>query len=173
MHAYLTRYSGASHIIMIDNNKIRIEIVSALGIADTLVFSSAQDVHREILCVTNGEGVDSVIVAYSSTDAQRAVFTISGIRGKISLFVRVPPRDRMVKIDTNDIHYLEKSVFGAFASTHHQYRKALELIMSKKMSLKKPISKVLLLESFNEGIDLLTGGRALKVVIKPNVGDKE
>lgn len=173
MHAYLARYSGASQIIMIDNNKSRIDMVASLGIASTLVFSSAQDVQRDILSATEGNGVDNVIVACSSREAQQSALTVSGIRGKISLFAGVPSNGGMVQIDTNDIHYLEKSVFGAFASAHHQYCEALELITSKRISLKRLISKVLPLEGFNEGIDLLASGKVLKVVIKPNGGDKE
>jgi len=170
MHAYLARYYGASNIIMIDINKSRIEMVSKLGIADSLILSTEQDVKSEISRLIRGAGVDSAIVACSSAEAQRAAFEVSGIRSKISLFAGVPAQDRMVQIDTNDIHYLEKSVFGAFASAHHQYREALDLIVDKKISLKKLISRVMPLEKFNEAMELFQSGGALKVVIRPDGG---
>lgn len=167
LHAILARSAGASQIIMIDVNQNRIDVVADLGIADTLILSTEQDVEKEIAKVTDEEGVDNAICACSSAEAQKLAFQVTRIRGKISLFGGVPAKDRMVTLDTNDIHYQEKSVFGAFASCHSQYQEALDLILQKKISLKGIISKVIPIEEFDEGIQEIRKGTVLKVIVKP------
>lgn len=167
LHAYLARYQGATKIIMIDNNQARIDLVEKLGLADVLIDSSAVNPVNEVILLTKNEGADIAIVACSSAQAQKLAFEITGIRGKISLFGGVPADERLITVDSNDIHYLEKSVFGAFASAHKQYHEALSLILEKKISL-TPLIAVFSLEEFQKGLGLLNRGEVLKVVIKPN-----
>lgn len=167
MHAYMARHSEASNIIMIEKNKKRIDLVKKLGIADVIINSSTHNVADEIMSLTENKGVDVAIAACSCADGQKSSFDITGIRGRISLFGGVPANERLITIDSNNVHYLEKSVFGAFASSHHHYKEALSLIVSKKIPIKKLITHVYPLEEFKKAIEIISSGEALKVVIKP------
>lgn len=166
LHASMARYLGAK-IIMIDNNQKRLDLVERLKIADHLINSADTDLRDEIAFLTGGEGVDVAITACSSSEAQKSAFEITGIRGRISLFGGVPADERLIFVDSNDIHYLEKSVFGAFASCHDQYHEALKLILGKKVSLGNFIT-VFSLEDFHKGTELINQGAIIKAVIKPN-----
>lgn len=172
MHAIIAKAAGAAKIIMADTNMTRIDMVAGLRIADDLVCAKEPvEIENRILGILGETGADNVIVACSSSEAQKSAFKVSGIRGRISLFAGVPADMRMLNIDANDIHYLEKSVYGAFASPHHQYENALKMILDKKVSLKRLISQTLPLDRFNEGIEMLTSGEVFKVVIKPEEVD--
>lgn len=168
MHAYLARYWGAEFIIMVDINPSRIAMVKKLNIAEEiLLWESAKTLKERIFFLTENKGVDNAIVACSSKEAQKLAFEVTGVRGRISLFSGLPYQKRILSIDANDIHYLEKSVFGAFASAHHHYQKALELILKRKVSLENLISEVLPLEDFKRGIEILNKGEGFKVIMKP------
>lgn len=168
MHAVLARHAGASSILLLDVSQPRLDLVRPLGLADELIHGSGEAVVDRIMTLTGGKGVDHAICACSSAAVQQQAFQITGIRGRISLFAGVPPAQRQVLIDTNDIHYQEKSVFGAFASAHHQYREALELIVSGKVSMKKLVSLTVPLEGFHDGVAGVESGALIKVVVTPH-----
>lgn len=167
MHAYLARSSGAYKIVMIDENEKRVQAVSRLGIADTVVLSKRGRIEDDLLALTKGSGFDNVIVACSSPNAAAQAFKVSGTRAKISLFAGIPAEKCWLEVDLNNIHYLEKSIYGAFASSHRQYQQALRMILRKTVNLENIITDVLPLEEFNTAVDKIKTGEVLKVVIKP------
>lgn len=167
MHVLMAHYYRAQKVIVIDNNKKRLEICHSKNIGDELIDVSKYNVYKSIMEMTNGMGVDVAIVACSSKEAQKQAMRITGIRGRISFFGGLPREDSQLLIDSNDIHYKEKSIFGAFASAHAQYHEALNLIVGEKIPIQKVITHICSLEDFWNGVKLITSGDALKVVVTP------
>ncbi len=169
MHLELVKASGVEKTFVVEINEERLKYLKENFDFDEAIDGSKEDPVDKILSLTDGDGVDVVIVAAPSKIAQQQAVRISAIRGRISLFGGLPKDDSMISFDANLVHYREISIFGAFASKKADYEKALDLILSKKIEPERFITHQLPLERIEEGFNLIKEGKALKVVIECSV----
>ncbi len=165
MHAELAKEKGAE-IILIDVSSDRLQMARDFSISHFIDASCENSIDR-VMEITGAEGADVVIVACASAKAQEDAIRMAGIRGRVSLFGGLPPENSRINIDANIIHYREIGIFGAFASSNHQYVEALDIISKKNLDLKKFITASYSLKDIEKGLKILIDGRAIKVVIKP------
>ncbi len=166
MHLELAKIRGARKTFLIDISEEKLKFAQSNFSIDYLINPRKENPVEKILSLTENKGVDVVIVAASAKIAQEQALNIAGKKGRISFFAGLPKDDSVINFDSNILHYNEISVFGSFASYREEYEEALNLIASKKIEAKKFITHILPLEKIEEGIDLIRGGKALKVVLK-------
>ena len=113
------------------------------------------------------KGVDIVMVACSSPEAQKLALDLAGIRGKICYFGGLPKGTFLDGFDTNILHYKEVRLIGSFSSSRYHSHIAISLIGSRKILASKYITHKFPLDSIVEGINTIMTGDAIKVVINP------
>lgn len=159
MFLELARLSGAREVWVADISPSRLERAAAKG-ARTLVVGEKRV--RDVL-----KDVDVVIVAAPAPDAQREALEVAGIFGRINFFGGLPPGTPEVPLATNLIHYKELLVTGTTRSNNFHVRLALDLLVQKQLDLSYLVSHTLPLEAIAEGLQLMEGKDALKVVLIP------
>jgi len=164
MHVELAKVSGATKIILADISSQRLKLAQRIK-ADIYVNSQEEDLVKRVLEETKGEGADVVITACPSPQAQQQALEMIRSRGRISFFGGLPHDRSKVTLDTNIIHYKEISIYGAFASHHLQYKKAIELLSSGRIEGKKFITHHFPLDQLAEAIQKVKKGEALKAVV--------
>ena len=118
-----------------------------------------------VLKETQGAGAEVTITACPSPEAQEQALTMTKSRGRISFFGGLPHDKSKILFDSNIIHYKEISVFGAYASSHRQYKTALKLLSSHQIDGQKLITHRFPLEEIEKGIQVVKEGKALKAII--------
>lgn len=159
MFLELARLSGVQEVWVADISPSRLERAQERG-ARTIVVGEkkVKDVLRE---------VDVVIVAAPAPEAQREALEVAGVFGRINFFGGLPPNIPEVPLATNLIHYKELLVTGTTRSNNFHIRVALDLLVKKQIDLSYLVSHKLPLEAFEEGLRLMEGKDALKVVLIP------
>lgn len=159
MFLELARLSGVKEVWMADISPSRLERAAQRG-AQTIVVGEqkVRDVLRD---------VDVVIVAAPAPEAQREALEVAGVFGRINFFGGLPPGTPEVPLATNLIHYKELLVTGTTRSNNVHVRVALDLLVQKQLDLSYLVSHTLPLDAIEEGLRLMEGKDALKVVLIP------
>ncbi len=167
MHIELARQKGASKIILINfQSQSRLDLAKRFK-ADLYLSSSKEDPVKRVLEETSGQGADVIITACSAKIAQEQAIRMANKNARISFFAGIPKDDPYIKLDSNEIHYKEICVFGAFASYRSQFEEAVELIASRRVDARKFLTHEFPLDDIVKGIETAKSGDALKVIIKP------
>ncbi|MCX7730565.1 MAG: zinc-binding dehydrogenase [Candidatus Caldatribacterium sp.] len=159
MFLELARLSGAKEIWVADISPSRLERAAARG-ARTITVGEKKV--RDVL-----QDVDVVVVAAPAPDAQREALEVAGVFGRINFFGGLPPSIPEVPLATNLIHYKELLVTGTTRSNNSHVRLALNLLVEKQLNLSYLVSHTLPLEAIEDGLRLMEGKDALKVVLIP------
>jgi L-iditol 2-dehydrogenase len=165
LHAELARIMGASLIIMIGTNPEKAGQAKRLLPEIHLIDPAKGDMDQKIRQLTGDSGVDVVITACSSGQAQTDALRFTAPRGRVSLFGGLSG-DSSGFLDSNTIHYKELSVYGAHASTPAQNRQALEWISQSKLDVKKYIDAVYALEDIDKAFQEVQSKNMLKAIIR-------
>lgn len=165
LHAELARIMGASLIIMIGTNPEKAGQAKRLLPEIHLIDPAKGDMDQKIRQLTGDSGVDVVITACSSGQAQTDALRFTAPRGRVSLFGGLSG-DSSGFLDSNTIHYKELSVYGAHASTPAQNRQALKWISQSKLDVKKYIDAVYALEDIDKAFQEVQSKNMLKAIIR-------
>ncbi|MGI6644085.1 MAG: zinc-binding dehydrogenase [Bacillota bacterium] len=168
MHAAVARLRGARKIVVVDLLEKRLQMALPFG-ADHLVDSSVNDPVKAVLDLTEGRGVDLVIVACVSASAQKQALQMAARNGQVLLFAGLPAEASEVTLDTNLIHYNEITVVGARSSVQRQWELALELIKGGKIDASKIVTHYVGLDEIEDGFRLARSGDAMKVAVVPGL----
>lgn len=161
----IAKMMGATKIIVIDLSKDRLEMAKEFS-ADVFIASSEEDAVARVLEETDGMGADVVITACPSTAAQVDALKMAKNRGRVNFFGGLP-HGSTITIDSNIIHYKELFVHGTHGSLVRHHIKAVELISSGKMDMKKFISHKLPLDKILDGIAIAENKSGRRVIINP------
>lgn len=165
LHAELARIMGASLIIMIGTNPEKAGQAKRLLPEIHLIDPAKGDMDQKMRQLTGDSGVDVVITACSSGQAQTDALRFTAPRGRVSLFGGLSG-DSSGFLDSNTIHYKELSVYGAHASTPAQNRQALKWISQSKLDVKKYIDAVYALEDIDKAFQEVQSKNMLKAIIR-------
>jgi len=167
MHGLLAKSKGAK-VILAEYSPVRLSKSKEFGF-DYYIASKDTDLVKAVLELTDGEGTDVGIVACSVNRVAEELLRAMAMKGRLSFFAGFPKEDSTLKLDGNIIHYKEVSIYGAFASNRPQFKEALRLIVSGKVSMDRIVTHVFPLRRITEAMEKMLdkGGDALKVVIKP------
>ncbi|MCX6090419.1 MAG: zinc-binding dehydrogenase [Candidatus Atribacteria bacterium] len=167
LHLEVARARGASRVIMVDVQESRLRRAERFH-PDLLIKSDENGSHVDrVVDFTGGWGAQVVIVACPSAKAQQEAIHMACKGGRVLLFGGLPPDVSEVPLSTNLIHYRGIHVMGAFSFSPRHHVLSIRMIAEKKIHAREYITHLLPLERFQEGIDALLRGDALKVVLKP------
>jgi len=128
LHVALARHMGASRIIATDLVAARCAHARQLG-ADDVIDASAVDVKQAVAALTDGVGVDIVIVGPATTDAMGLGIGCVARGGTVIQFMGTPP-DTTLQISTNDLYFREIRLIPSYSCGPLETRTALGLIES-------------------------------------------
>ena len=167
LHVRLARAHGARRVFLVELNRSRLDMSAAVVEPDAAICGAEVDAIDEIRKLTDGRGVDVVITAAASGQAQQDALQMAARSGRISFFGGLPKDRPTITLDSNLVHYRELTIFGANGSSPAHNKRALELIASGRVPVLDLITHRLRLSQLHEAIDLVASGGAIKVTIEP------
>lgn len=167
MHLLLAKSLGLSRVIVCEKSEVRIKFAEQLGADNVILLDGRVDFLAEIQKLTEGEGVDAVVVAVGVPEAQKDALKIVRPGGAVNYFAGLPAGIQSVEIDTNLIHYKQIRVLGTSMSTPLEFKRALDLVSSGRVNLKPLITKLVPLQEGLSGFSEAQKVENLRVMIKP------
>jgi L-iditol 2-dehydrogenase len=168
LHARLARARGAARVTLIERSEERLTLARERVRPDhTILAADGVDVVASVMELTDGRGVDVVIVAAASAAAQEQGVQMAAKHGRVSLFGGLPKDKPVMQLDANLVHYRELSIVGAANSTPAHNAEALRLIATGAVPVKDLITSTLPLEGVTEAIAGVREGTGIKYVIEP------
>jgi L-iditol 2-dehydrogenase len=110
---------------------------------------------------------DICIVAVGSLDAYQEAMTHLNPRGRLVIFSGLPPNDRFLALDLNQMHYMEQTVVGAYGCSFRHGQQALELISTGSVSVDDMISHRLPLTELTKALELVETRQGMKILLYP------
>lgn len=164
-HAEIAKMRGANKVIMVEINDERLKLALNFGV-DYIINSTKEDPIKAVMDITEGKGAHKIISANPSTKAQQQSIYMCAPGGIVVFFGGVP-KGELTEIDSNHIHYSGIWVYGHYAATNLQCKKAYELVISGRLDASKYITHVMPLDEINKAIHITRSGEAIKVVLIP------
>ena len=160
----LAKAEGAARVFMVDMDDQRLE--QALDFGADEVINSAKDNANQVLRLKTGfMGADVVIEAVGSAPTYLLALELARGGGAVSLFGGMPGGST-VEIPSELLHYQELTITGTSSFSPDDYQKALELIETGRIDVKRLIThRFHSLEGVLEAIDLSLEKQGLKKVI--------
>ncbi|MFB0544338.1 MAG: alcohol dehydrogenase, partial [Asgard group archaeon] len=87
-------------------------------------------------------------------------------RGRLSMFSGLPSETPIIPLNSNEIHYKEAQIIGAYGCTSLQNRQAIGLLGSGKIDVSGLITHRFKLDDILEGFRVIELKKGLKAVIK-------
>jgi L-iditol 2-dehydrogenase len=166
LHILAARARGAGLIIGADVSGRRLDLARVVG-ADEYVNSKESDLGSAVKSLTGGLGVDVVIVACGAAEAQTQALSLVAKGGRVCFFGGLPAGASKIFIDSNDVHYNELTICGAFGARTYHYADAMRMIASGRWPFEKLITHRVPLESINEGFRIAQMAESLRVIVVP------
>jgi L-iditol 2-dehydrogenase len=163
----LAKYFGASLVIMGGHHDFRVRTAEKLGV-NYAYNSHKVNMGDKVKYLTDGRGVDIVIVAVASTTVVQEALKMARRGGKICLFgdfrdVAQPP----VKVAPDLMISQDKNLFGSWGCSPRDYQTALNMIKIGRVPARELITHTFPMERFREALDLMEKkGECLRVVIQ-------
>ena len=118
-----------------------------------LIITTPDSVNDTVADVTNGEGVDDLIVAVGAASVIEASLPLLRRGGAANLFGGLRKGDATISIDANKIHYSETRVTGSSGGTAWDISKAVDWMCDGTIDAAAHIAKIGGLEHALELID--------------------
>jgi 2-desacetyl-2-hydroxyethyl bacteriochlorophyllide A dehydrogenase len=165
--AQVARAVGAT-VVLVGRSRHagRLALARTLGI-DHAVDSESTDVEALVKSVTDGYGAHSVFECSGADGVLEGVPPLLRRGGRIVLvaFFKSPPS---VDVDRLTNHELE--LVGSRGKRASSFRTALRLMESGQVDLERVIGARLLLDEWEAGIELVTGGMKVVLQVRPEEG---
>jgi L-iditol 2-dehydrogenase len=133
------------------------------------VFDPRQDgFERSAKDLTNGRGVDAVIVATSAKGLVEQALRISRPGAKVLLFAQTSAKER-IDVAGADICVGERMLMGSYSADVDLQGESARLVFSGELPVDDLISDRVSLAEISRGIDIAThpSEQSLKVVVRP------
>ncbi|MHA1377495.1 MAG: alcohol dehydrogenase catalytic domain-containing protein [Candidatus Helarchaeota archaeon] len=161
----LARAFNASDIMCSDFMDYRLKYAKDFG-ASQVINPSEQEVVETISKLTNGMGIDLVIVTVGNTKVYEESTKIVGKGGDILFFAENLKGD--FQLDPNLIYKKEACFVGSYSSSPFEYAVGLDMIKNQYLNVKKMITHKFKLENLDEAINLSHSPKdSLKIMINP------
>ncbi|QHW31066.1 alcohol dehydrogenase catalytic domain-containing protein [Paenibacillus rhizovicinus] len=162
----VAKMMGATKVILVQRSRPRLEMAKQFG-AHAYICSNEENAIERVFEETGGLGADVVITSNPSPEAQVDAIHMAKNRARVNFFGGLPKGKSLVTLDTNIIHYKELFVHGAHGSLPSHHQKAIDLIASGAIDMKKYISHTFPLDSINEAIQTAESHVGMRVIVKP------
>lgn len=169
--AIIAKLRGAKNVIITDVTSERLETAKEFGV-NHVINSSKENIIDKVMELTDGKGADKVISANPSSKSQQESVYLARKGGTVVFFGGIPKGNKP-ELDTNQIHYSNLWIYGNYGANSIQVQRAFDLAMSDVFPADKIITHTLPLSKINEGLELTKSGKALKVVLLPEMKKDE
>ncbi len=164
MMVQMARICGASTVILSEPVKMRRKIGMEAG-ADATIDPIHEDVPQKIWEICGRKGADVVIECVGKPFAVEQAFKAAGFAATILLF-SVPGVDATVPLPLFDVYKKELKIVGSMINPD-THQRAVDLINSGRLQLKKLITHTYDLEHMDEAIHMQMSAESIKVVVHP------
>jgi L-iditol 2-dehydrogenase len=166
LHLLTVKKMGVEKAIIVDLVEERLDFAKKLG-ADATVNAGKEDVVARVKQLTDGYGVDVVVEAIGLPTTWEQALKLVRKGGTVLEFGGCPPGTE-IKLSTEQLHYGEVTVMGAFHATPLHFRKALNFVASKTIDVKPLITAKMKLEEIKEAFEILSTSKThIKIAINP------
>ncbi len=162
----VARRMGATKVIVIQRSKPRLEMAKQFG-ADVYICASEEDAVARVLEETGGLGADVVITANPNPQTQADALVMAKNRARVNLFGGLPKGQSVVPLDTNIIHYKELFVHGAHGAMPIHHGKAVDLIASGQIDMKRFITHRFPLDAIADAFAAAESHAGMRVIVNP------
>lgn len=167
LHVRLARARGAEKVYLVELNAGRLALAAGFVEPDAAICAADTDAVDEVRKLTDGRGVDVVITAAASGQAQQEATQMAARRGRISFFGGLPKDNPVISLDSNLVHYRELTIVGANGSSPDHNARALDLIATGAVRVSDLVTHRMPLSDVLSAIDTVARGEAIKVTIEP------
>jgi S-(hydroxymethyl)glutathione dehydrogenase/alcohol dehydrogenase len=163
------RYAGATRVVAIDPNPLKLEMAKRLGA--THAFTSADDAREALVDLTRGQMADLAVVTVGVLDADitRDAVSLIGKAGRVVLTSVSKADDHSISLTGSPMIGFHKRIQGSLAGGSnpiYEMGNLLGLYKSGHLKLDEIITQRYSLEQVNDGYhDLLAGKNVRGVVI--------
>ena len=161
LHTIVSKSSGAK-VIVIDMNDVRLEMAASVG-ADVTLNPEGCDVFDEVNAHAQ-LGADVVIAAVGIPKVIETYFPLVRNGGVFNIFGGTP-RGEMISLDPRWLHYGEIVLTGTFASSVHQFVRALPFVQEHADKVEKVISTRCGLDDILSAVERVKNGQGTKSII--------
>jgi L-iditol 2-dehydrogenase len=166
LHLMVARKLGAEKVIMIDLVDERLTFAQDLG-ADHTINGRKENAIDRVKELTGGYGADVVVEAIGSPVTWEQALKLARKGGTVLEFGGSPP-GTSIRVDTEPLHYGELTVLGTFHATPLHFRRALNLIASRTIDVKRLVTRKMRLEQIKEAFEILSTSKSeIKIGILP------
>jgi L-iditol 2-dehydrogenase len=164
----LAQRTGAS-LITSDLYPERLKIGSSFGLAST-IDASRENVVERVRELTEGRGVDAVILAVGGNSLIRTAMDAARPGGRVLLFAQTQHGEAM--IDPAAICVDEKTLIGSYSASVDLQEKSVRFVMNREMDLERLISHRFSLKESPQALDLASHPQpsSMKIMIQPGKG---
>ena len=134
----LLRALGNHLILATDMIESRLRSARKFG-ADEVLNAADTNMFERVLDMTQGRGVDEVIVASGSMKAIQSSFPLVRKGGRILLF-GIPPERSMFTWDASSIFIRETKLIPSYSTTENEIERALQMMAARRIRLTDMIS---------------------------------
>lgn len=166
IHCEVAKARGARQVIIVGRDKLEL----AESFQPDLLLDGRRPVEELVNAVrlaTEGIGADIVICAVPTVAVQEEALEMVRKRGTVVIYGGVPKNNPIGNLNSNRIHYGEITVTGAFSYPATGLADALAALQAKQIHAEKYLGATVSLEHVPEGMEMVTRGEALKVMIDP------
>lgn len=166
LHLLTAKKLGASKIIISDTVDERLQLAQKLG-ADEIINAKQEDTVEKTKKLTRGYGADMVIEAIGLPATWEQALKMVRKGGTVLEFGGCPPGTE-IKVGTEQLHYGETTILGAFHATPAHFRKALSLISSGTINVKPLLTNRVKLDNIKQAFETLTTSKTdIKIAVQP------
>jgi len=166
LHLMFAKIRGAQRVIVSELLNERREQVKGFG-ADFVIDPSKDDLKGVLMELSYGRGPDVIIVAAPSAKAQESSLELIARGGRINFFGGLIKGQEIINFNSNLIHYKQVYVTGTTGSNIMQYRRAIELIISRRINVSSLISASFSLDRAHEAFKRAESKKDLKILFNP------
>ena len=165
IHGQLAKLKGADKVIITDISEFKLKKAKELGI-EYAVNVLQENLSERVKEITDGKGVDIVIIAAGNSSLLAEAVNLLRRGGKIIVFSPFD-KESMVTIDAGRFFADEISIIGTYSVTPYDFPEAMDIIINKKIDIKGMITHTFPLEKLKEAVELAADPKneSLKIII--------
>lgn len=162
VNAQVARIYGG-RVMVSEISEQRCGIGRSLGF--TMVNPAVEDFKTRVFDYTRGKGMDAVIIAVGSTQANEQALSVLAPMGRVLLFAAGYPAPE-IQVDPNTVHYKEWELIGTFSADPSDFGVAALLLSERRVMVDKLISYTVPIDEVQRAFELAATPGNYKVTIK-------
>jgi L-iditol 2-dehydrogenase len=167
LHLLLAVHKGVAEVLMAEVSPYRRSLAKIMG-ASQVLDSTRSDFLDRIMALTDGRGVDVLILACSGMGFDKKLAGLMAPTGRISFFSGLPEVFCSLNVNANQIHYHEWILAGAFGCTLKDIHEAIALLADYSFPVGGIITQKVSLEQVASVFTHNRSDKELKTIVEVN-----